>query len=160
MTSPRHKDTLMHSAHQRQQQQQHQRDGDLYSTAAWQYAAAAAMYIKGIGRHINRYLFATLTMVSFIFSFFFRFSPPTSAFHSFISLSHSRQLAFSVICMPLAFIQCFTLLYFKAKRIQTMACCLCTHKIKQIIYNCMIFLLYTAHRHTHTTKQFSIHLLC
>lgn len=108
--------------------------------------ACSKQHIKGIGRHINCYLLATLTMVSFIFSFFFRFSPSTSAFH-FSILFVALSLALCYVCAA-RFIQCFTLLYFKAKRIQTMPCRLCTHKIKQIIYNCMIFPLYTASTQT------------
>lgn len=124
---------------------QHRRDGDLYIQQL-RGRMQQAMYKRY--RSAHQLLFACYINNGLIyFLIFLPFFSTNIRLPFFHTLSLSRSLSVCYLCAA-CFIQCFTLLYFKAKRIQTMPCRLCTHKIKQIIYNCMIFPPYTASTQT------------
>lgn len=134
-----HKTNTYTHAHQRQ----HRRDGDLYIQQL-RCSMQQATYKRY--RSAHQLLFACYINNGLIYFLIFL---PFFSINIRLPFSHSLccSLSLSYLCAA-RFIQCFTLLYFKAKRIQTMPCRLCTHKIKQIIYNCMIFPLYTASTQT------------
>lgn len=129
---------------------QRQRDRNIYiQQLRGSVHAAAAVTYKRYRSASHQLLFVCYINNGLIYFLVFL---PFFSTNIRLPFCHSHLFSFSLtlvrfrcyLCAA-CLIQCFTLLCFEAKRMQTMPCRLCTHKIKQIIYNCMIFLLYTAH---------------